>query len=153
MALVKVWNDNQYPHVEKFKGKEIAIQPGECVEMEWEEAIEFKGQFTPVVVRGDGTHDPRSFKMIRVDRPDVLPFQDEGNVCHANGKRAASHEELAAMVAQFAHLQVKDPDAEKAASQANRGEIAALRAEIEALKAALVGDKRGPGRPKKEAVG
>lgn len=151
MPRVKVWNDNQYPHTEKFKGKEITIQPGEFVEMEWEEAIEFKGQFTPIMVRGDGTHDPRSFKKIRVDRPDVMPFVDE-TVCHANGQRAASHEELAALVAQFSHLRASDPEAEKLAAKSANSEIAKMRAEIDELRSMLA-DKRGPGRPKKEAVG
>jgi hypothetical protein len=68
MAKVKVWNDN--PHtdwVEKFKGDEVKIPRGQSIEMEFYEAHEFKGQFSPIKIKADGTQDPRSHKMIRVE--------------------------------------------------------------------------------------
>ncbi len=66
---VKVWNDN--PHTdwaEKFKGDDVNIPSGKCIEMEFYEAHEFRGQYTPIRIRGDGTQDPKSFKMIRVEQ-------------------------------------------------------------------------------------
>lgn len=66
---VKVWNDN--PHTdwtEMFKGEKISIPSGKCIEMEFFEATEFKGQFSPIRIKGDETQDPKSFKMIRVEK-------------------------------------------------------------------------------------
>lgn len=145
MAKVKVWNDNKYPHTEKFKGELVTIAPQEFIEMEYEEAVEFKGNFTEPKRLGDGTHDPRFFKMIRVERPAVLPFRDE-NILHATGTRVASPQELAALSAQFAHMQApRDADAETQSF----ADIAELKAQVAALKEKL--ETRGPGRPRKEA--
>lgn len=159
MSKVKVWNDNEYPHEEEFKGEKIRIEAHQFIEMDWEEAVEFKGQYTPIKFLGDGqTHDPRGFKKIRVERPTVLPFQEK-LVNHANGQVAQSPEQLAAMVAQFAHLQIKDAEADKVAAvkaTEQRSEIEELKAQVARL-AALVESqetKKGPGaRPKKEANG
>lgn len=65
---VKVWNDN--PHTdwkETFKGDEINIKSGTFIEMEFFEAHEFKGQYSPIRLKPDETQDPKSFKMIRVE--------------------------------------------------------------------------------------
>lgn len=66
---VKVWNDN--PHTdwkESFKGEELFIKSGQCVEMEFYDAHEFKGQYSPIRLKPDETQDPKSFKMIRVEQ-------------------------------------------------------------------------------------
>jgi hypothetical protein len=94
---IKVWNDNVYAYEEKFKGDMIRIEPKTYVEMDYDEAILFKGTFAPIKRRGDGTFDPRSFKKIRLDEEDVrsvktarLHFMDEDKekvyVCHACSK-------------------------------------------------------------------
>jgi hypothetical protein len=161
MAKVKVWNDNlknldpktgkPLPHVEVFKGETLTIPAGECIEMDWEEAMEFKGQFFPMVLRGDGTHDPKGFKMIRVERP-AEPVVKEANVLHATGQVASNPAELLALAKAYASLHpeavVKDEQAES-----NASEIAALKAQIEELKALMTGAgaQKGPGRPRKEA--
>lgn len=153
MSKVKVWNDNKYPHVEEFKGTKITIPAGECIEMDWEEAVEFKGQFTPMVRNGADELDPRFFKMIRVERPTVLPIKDD-LVCHADGKTAATKEDLEKMLAQYSDRRVVDKDAEKEAVK-DDPRIAAMQAQIEELKSLIVGQntKKPPGRPRKEAVG
>jgi hypothetical protein len=151
MAMVKVWNDNDYPHKERYKGDMVEIPAHGHVEMEWEEAIQFAGQFTPPIMRGDGTHDPRGFKKIRVERPKVMPFQEK-HVNHANGAVLPSAAELAKAIAEFSHLRITDPDAEASAKTESDAEIAALRAELDELKS-LIADNinRKPGRPRKEA--
>lgn len=154
MPKVKVWNDNDYPHTETFKGEKITIAPHEHIEMEWEEAVEFRGQFTGIApLAENGEPDPRFFKMIRVEqvKPEEV-FRDTPLVNHADGKVAATPEQLAAMIAQFAHLRVRDPEAEKA-SPAQTSELADLKAQVEELRALLItqGEKKA-GRPKKEAV-
>lgn len=68
MPRVRVWNDNKHTTwKEKFKGDDVVIKSGAFVEMEFYEAHEFKGQFSPIKVKGDGTQDETSFKMIRVE--------------------------------------------------------------------------------------
>lgn len=65
----RVWNDN--PHTdwkELFKGEWVNIPKGKCIEMEFYEAHEFKGQYSPIKLRSDETQDPASFKMIRVEK-------------------------------------------------------------------------------------
>lgn len=46
---VLVYNRNTEPLEEQFKGRNIIIPPGECVEMGRAEAIQFKGQYHPIV--------------------------------------------------------------------------------------------------------
>lgn len=157
MAKVKVWNDNVYPFTEtygKFKG--LTIEPGAFVEMDEEEATEFMAAFSPMVLRGDNTHDPRYFKKLRKERltpPEPVVVDPLMN--HVTGKVEASHAELLAAVKELAHLQAKDPEAERAAQSRLQQENAALHARLAAMEAkiAALGEKRGPGRPRKEANG
>lgn len=67
MSLVKVWNDNKYPFSDTFKGDKITIGPGEHIEMDWDDAVEFRGQFYPPEFDGSGNQKAQSFKMIRVE--------------------------------------------------------------------------------------
>jgi hypothetical protein len=104
MALVKVWNDNKYPHVEKYQGRDIEIGPGDFIEMDYDDALQFQGKFKPPMINGQG-HDPRGFKKIRVERPPVAKANPLMN--HVTGQTAESSEELKAAMAQYKHLQVK----------------------------------------------
>lgn len=63
----KVWNDNKYPHSEMFKGDEVYIPAGSFIEMDYQEAIQFKGQMAPVKFNHDGIGTPETYKMIRVE--------------------------------------------------------------------------------------
>ena len=144
MALAQVWNDNVHPHTEVFKEKTITIPPKSYISMDYDEAIEFKCQFTPIRHDGEKNPRPESFKMIRVvavTKPEVqLPL-----VCHATGKVAGNVEELAAMNAE--HIGSLEAESAKQLE-----EQAKLKAENEELKARLAAleAKRGPGRPPKE---
>jgi len=63
----RVWNDNELLHREKFKGKIIEIPAGESIDMQKDEAVEFKSQFFPQKVTEGGEHLPEGFKMIRLE--------------------------------------------------------------------------------------
>ncbi len=167
MAKVKVWNDNKYPHKELYKGDQVIIQAGGFVEMDWEEAIQFKGQFTGMAplkseddsLGGMGEPDPRFFKMIRVESPADDPVKDDGLVNHATGKRADDTAQLLAQVLQFARENpdrvVRDEDAERSLSPAGQDRVAELERQLAEL-TALVKNKPKPGpKPgfkKKEAT-
>lgn len=152
MPLVKVWNDNVHPHTEKYKGDMITIPAGGFVEMEWEEGIQFKGQFTGLapIVPETGQPDARKFKMIRVDAPATPIFKDAPLVNHATGELAASQAELNAIVKAF-----RAANPERAVADDGSGktdQIAAMQAQIDELKALIVAQAPRPvGRPKKEA--
>ncbi len=102
MNSVRVYNDNIYPHKEKFKGEEIYIPPKCFVEMEFYDAVEFKGQYTPIVVDGGGAPIPQSFKMIRIVQPDGFQLEDSKKiVCNSCGKQFDSSKELDDHVNEF----------------------------------------------------
>ncbi len=162
MAKVKVWNDNKHPHTEMYKGDKITIPAGEFIEMDWEEAMQFKGQFTgvaPVKSEDDGKGgmgeaDPRFFKMIRVEMPKEDPVVDDGLTNHLTGKRANSAGELLGQLLSIARdnpdLVVKDKDLDGK----KEDRVAVLERELAELKALIQGNtsaKKGPGRPRKEA--
>jgi hypothetical protein len=91
--------------------------------------------------------------MIRVEQPAAPVFKEEGLTNHLTGALAPSPEALAASLAQVRHLLVKDAEAERATAPS--AELAELRRQVAEL-SALVQDltpaeKRGPGRPRKEA--
>jgi hypothetical protein len=150
MAKVKVWNKNKFDHREKFKGEEIFIPAGGSIDMDFEEAIEFKGQFTPPAPKEHAGDPARFYKMIEVEWPKQPAAQPSALVNHADGTIAQSDAELRASLSRFADRLVKDEDAEKATAAQN-SEVAALRAEMDELKALLAAQnqKRGPGRPPK----
>lgn len=150
MAIVKVWNKNIHPHTEVFKGTTLTVPANGFIMMEYEEAVEFAGQFTGVAKLGpNGKPDPTQFKMIKVERPPHVP-EDDGLVNHATGKKASSHAELVEALKEFSGQRAPvDKEAEalaKSQAETLRAENAKLVAELAALK-----EKRGPGRPRKEA--
>ncbi len=150
MARVKVWNDNEYPHTEMFKGDKIHIEPHAFIEMDYEEANEFKGQFTGIRRLGDERPDPRYFKKIRIEgKPPPPP--DAGLICMADGSQAATKEDLAKLLEKFSGIRVA-PERTETASDTETLLKAAM-ARIEALEAKEA-HKKKLGRPfKKEAVG
>jgi hypothetical protein len=152
--VVKVWNDGIYPHKEMFKGEEINIAPGSYVEMDYIEAVEFKGQFTSPKTDASGKPDPRFFKKIRVEQPTEPIFKDH-NVLHATGQKADSMAELMQMAKAFAQANpdrvAVEPDLDKQDRVTiSKAELEQLSARLAALESEKVG-KRPPGRPKKEA--
>lgn len=94
----KVYNDNTFPHKEYFKGETVSIPAGEFIEMDYDEAIEFRGQFTSIVRDADNQPKKESFKMIRVvplgNHLDAASKSDP-NKCLGCGKTLGSQGELA----------------------------------------------------------
>ena len=158
--LVKVWNDNVVEHREKFKGDLLIIPAGHYVEMQYEEACEFKGQFTAPAPKDISEAEAvKYYKKIRVEMPKVFESKaDDALICHADGTKAQSQAELAAKIVEFANLRVKVEDAEravKAKSSERDAEIEALKTQVADLHRMLSAQtqKRGPGRPKKAEAG
>lgn len=150
MSRAEVWNDNVYPHTETFKEKAYVIPPKSFIEMDYEDAIEFKSQFTPIKTDGEKNILPESYKMIRVV-PITKPEVQVPLVCHATGKVAANAAELAAMNAEHVG-QLEADSAKYLEDQAKlKSENEELKARLAALEAAAGEAKRGPGRPRKEA--
>lgn len=158
MARVKVWNLNVHEHKEEFKGVMLEIPAKGFIEMDWEDAVQFRGQYTPMLIKADGTHDPRGFKMIKVDPPSEPIFKEAPLVNHATGQTASNAQELAKMLAEVAHLRAVDPAAE-AEFKGKAGELEDLKAQVAALTALVreqTAPKKKPGpKPgfRKEAVG
>ena len=83
---VKVWNDNEHPFTDNFKGDVVTIPPKKYVEMEYYEAHEFKGKYSPIKVDGDNQPLPTSFKMIRIEKMGAPEVINLGVTCQACGK-------------------------------------------------------------------
>lgn len=174
MPLVKVWNDNVHPHKERFRGDLIVIEPKGFVEMEWEDAIQFKGQFTPMTMAKPDGHraeddddvsvggpDARCFKMIRVEtvRPELVFKSESTFINPVTGQKHASKAEYQAALRELAEerpdlVAAKDPDAERR-DAALHAENADLKERLAALEAKVDGQlaRAKPGPKPKVAVG
>ena len=63
---VEVHNLNSYPYAEKFREIDIQIPAKSYIEMEYEEAVAFRGTINDVERDGDGNILPSSYKMIKI---------------------------------------------------------------------------------------
>ena len=63
---VQVWNDKDMDHSEKWQGKLLNIPAKGFIEMEADEAHDFKCQFYPPYVDANGVQLKSSFKRIRI---------------------------------------------------------------------------------------
>lgn len=70
MAKMKVYNDNTHPYREIFKGDKIEIPSKGFIIMDYDDAYQFRGTFSPPVLNADNQHMPEGFKMIRVVKHD-----------------------------------------------------------------------------------
>lgn len=122
MSMVRVYNDNIYEHREKFRGDEIIIPAKGYIEMNAEDAVLFKSQFTPIIRNKGGQDDPRGFKMIRIDyNPadvkqvrDVIAESEQELTCQACGFVAKNKAGLAAHIRANHSSQMIDSDAREA---------------------------------------
>lgn len=92
MAMYRVWNDNVHPYKETFKGDKIEIGAKKFIEMSEDDAYQFKGTFSPMVLDADGNDTPLGYKMIRLEKitaDSALPEVDELR-CLACGFKASS---------------------------------------------------------------
>jgi hypothetical protein len=95
----KVFNRNKYPLVDEYKGRKIHIEPGQSIDMDYYDYIEFKGQI-PTSIRdkkdmfdGSGNQKPTSFKMLEYKGP-VPESQSDGHVCQMCRGKFASLKQL-----------------------------------------------------------
>lgn len=100
MGLAKVWNDNDLPFEQKFKGEVIKIPARSYIEMPYEEAISFKSYPYPMKKDGMGQQTKESYKMIRIEGK-----REEANVvtafrCHADGSLHPTQDALNSYVQQ-----------------------------------------------------
>jgi hypothetical protein len=67
--LVKVVNDNVHPYREKFRGKDIYIEPKGAIEMDLNDAHAFLGTMPPnIEVDANGIQKPTSYSGLEVFR-------------------------------------------------------------------------------------
>ena len=95
-CMVKVWNDNKLVFRQKFKEALIEIPAGEFVEMQWDEAQEFKSLFYPPQRDGSGVQKPESYKMLRIEGnpPHLVGASIEEHVCGSCNDKFASESDL-----------------------------------------------------------
>lgn len=77
--MVKIWNKNSIVHREKYKGVWIEIPPGKAIEMDYHDAIDFKGQFFNPVFSKGGQQTIESMKYLVIDPEDNKRALDELN--------------------------------------------------------------------------
>jgi hypothetical protein len=117
--MVKVHNLNIHPYTEEFRGNKISIAPNSFVEMDEDEAGYFLQTFTFPKRDSQGRPDPIFFKKLKIEKPKVDKKPDD-LICHANGQKAASVEDLNKLLVGFSHMMAsKDADAEEVLKKQN----------------------------------
>ena len=91
--MAKVWNDNKFPFVQEFKGDQIRIEPGKSVEMDYDDAIQFKSMYFPPQYDGSNNQKPESYKMIRVEGQPPL-VEQQFHICSCCGDKFLTEAEL-----------------------------------------------------------
>lgn len=96
MPKVRVHNDNIHDYKEKYKGEPILIKAKGFIEMEEDEAYQFKGTFSPIIRDADGNDLPEGYKMIRLEKNWVTDESTEPKeivhqcmACHYKGSSVA----------------------------------------------------------------
>ena len=147
----RVWNKGSKVYTTKFKGDIVTIAPGAFVEMDWYDAVDFRGQYIPVIKNDSGQYLTEQ-KLVLEKVPGSETTTSGGYMNPLTGKSFATIDELQADMNMHKHkfLQVTD---EKAASKTD-----ALEKKIEALESALseflaktAKPKGRGGRPRKVA--
>lgn len=115
--LVRVWNDNQFDHTEKFRGETITVKAGDFIEMEREDAVLFKSAFYPPKFNKGGVQERESMKIIRIEpikdkvqAPDKTAGSDEFK-CQACNQHFKNKAGLHAHIAHKHSGQMVDEDA------------------------------------------
>lgn len=112
---VRVWNDNEFTHKEKLRDEPVEIPAKRFVLMEEDDAIIFRGQYTPILVDYDGQPMKQSYKMIRIERiTDETPVKAaEEHVCMSCGSKHESVSSLEAHIDENHLEQLDDPEVAK----------------------------------------
>lgn len=120
---VRLYNDNIYPHTEKFKGDVIHIASKGFIEMDEFDAVEFRGQMNPVRFDGGGNPLPECYKMIRIVKPENYHLYEivDKPICLACAKSFATPVELSEHVKQFHVEQMIDSKEKDELKKVRRG--------------------------------
>lgn len=119
MSKYRVYNMHRdgLTHKEVFKGDLITIKAGEYILMDYEDAVQFKGQFFPIKMDAMGQQTPESFKMIKIEchTEDLSIKEVKQFVCPMDGKKFNTEAELTAYIeANFGEApRVIDPELDK----------------------------------------
>src|SRR3990167_10393458 len=136
---VRVQNLNSYPYKERFRDRDIVIEPNSDILMDEDEADYLMGTFVFPVKDSQGRPDPKFFKKLKIHPDDLKALRDSNNkssmVCHANGQKAVSQEELAKILSNFQHMLA--PTNEDGEAEAVKKQNSALRRENKELKSRL----------------
>lgn len=91
MAKWRVWNKHPegFTHREKFKDKMIEIKSGEYILMDYEDAVQFRGQYFPMKKNAQGAPDPAGFKCIFLEKHEDGKSEPAAQefVCHFDGRK------------------------------------------------------------------
>jgi hypothetical protein len=113
VAKARVWNDHTEEHVEEFRGEIVKIPPKGFVEMPWPSAVQFRGQYTPILRDGLGRDlKPKKIRLERID--DAAPkFAAPASkfTCQACNKACKTQKELDDHIAKQHVEQMVDEDA------------------------------------------
>lgn len=113
---VKVWNDNDHPFTQEFKGETVHIPAKKFIEMEWDEAVSFKSYPHSMKFDGMGQQLPESYKMIRVEGKPTTFNQVVAFKSHKDGSIHATKAALEAYEAQFGEEAFADTEGAKIAA-------------------------------------
>jgi hypothetical protein len=111
LGKARVWNDWTKEHVEEFRGDTVRIPSKKYVVMDWQDAVQFRGQFTPIVRDGLGT-DLKP-KMIRLERIDAAQAASDKFVCQMDGAEFQTQAQLDAHIAANYKEAMLDEEARK----------------------------------------
>jgi hypothetical protein len=116
VAKVKVWNDNFLPFEQRFKGEKIRIEANSFIEMEHDDAVQFKSYPHAMKFDGMNQQDPSSFKKIRIDgRPVATDDKVVAYRCQRDGTLHPSKEALEAHIASLGDDAFADDEGKKIA--------------------------------------
>lgn len=112
MSKWQVWNKHPlgFTHKEKFRDETIEIKAGGYVLMDYEDAVQFRGQFMPMKKDGMGQPDPKFFKCIELKQHDESAEPEKKKfVSMMDGREFQTQAELDAYVkSNFADQVFKD---------------------------------------------
>lgn len=114
MSKYEVWNKHPQgmTHKEMFRGDEILIKANSYILMDYEDAVQFKGQMPATGIRKNamGEQDPASYKCIQIVPHDPTTVVETPKfVSMIDGKEFATQKELDAHLVQFEEQAFKDP--------------------------------------------
>jgi len=95
MSKWRVWNKHPegYTHKERFKDQEIEIKANSYVVMDYEDAVQFRGQYFPMKKNAQGAPDPAGFKVIHLEPHGDVEIKKE-YICHLDGRKFPTQKAL-----------------------------------------------------------